>query len=379
MLVILGTGLAGYSLLRELRKKGCDRLVMMICADDGSAYSKPMLSTGFTKGKQADELVTADAFAMAEQFNAEIRTFTCVDRIDPGAREIHIGEERVPYEDLVLALGAEVRRPPLTGDAVEEVLSVNDLLDYRRLRERMKPGDRIAILGAGLIGCEFANDFCEGGFPVELIAPSETVLPLLVPGEVAMAVEAGLRSLGVSFSLGRFAREVRRKGETAYELVLDDGSTREAEVVISAIGLQPRTGLASAAGLAVNRGVVTDACCRTSDPHIYALGDCAEVSGENLLYVLPLMNCARALAATLSGQETPVSYPVMPVMIKTPVCPVVLVPPAGEGVWSFQKHSEQSVQAECRDGEGRLLGFALCGEAAQAKQALVKELQAARG
>ncbi len=374
MIVIIGTGLAGYSLLRELRKKGCERPIMLITSDDGAAYSKPMLSTAVAKAKLPDELVQADAIRMAEQFQAEIRTFTRVDRIDPQNRTLWIGDEAVVYEDLVLATGAEVRRVPIDGNAADRVLSVNDLMDYRRLRDGLPAGSRVAILGAGLIGCEFANDFVSGDYPVTVIAPSETVLPLLVPDSVAVAVKTGLSAQGVAFRLGRFARSVDQGENGALVLTLDDGETLEADVVISAIGLKPATGLALEAGLDVNLGIQTDEFCRTSAEHIYALGDCAEVNGQNLLYVLPLMNCARALAATLSGTETAIRYPLMPIQIKTPACPVVVVPPVSEGSWQVTADSELDITAECRDDSGKLVGFALAGAGVSNKQKLGKEM-----
>ena len=110
-------------------------------------------------------------------------------------------------------------------------------------------------------------------------------------------------------------------------VTLSDDSRVDAELVLSAIGLRPRTALAQAAGLAVNRGVVADRWLATSAPHVYAIGDCAEVEGHTLPYVLPLMQQGRALAATLAGTPTPVIYPAMPVTVKTPACPTVVCPP----------------------------------------------------
>jgi rubredoxin-NAD+ reductase len=146
MLIVIGTGLAGYSLVREFRKLDRSTPVLMISADDGAAYSKPMLSTGFTKRKTADELVTANAGKMAEQLDVEIRTFTRVTRVLPASRQICIGEEMLSYTRLVMAVGAGVRHLPLAGDGADQVVTVNDLLDYRRLRARLLPGQTVAIL-----------------------------------------------------------------------------------------------------------------------------------------------------------------------------------------------------------------------------------------
>jgi NADPH-dependent 2,4-dienoyl-CoA reductase/sulfur reductase-like enzyme len=115
--VIVGTGLAGYNLAKEWRKLDTQTPLLLITADDGRSYSKPMLSTGFGKNKDADGLAMAEAGAMAEQLNAEIRTHTCITGIDPGHKRLWIGEVSVPNRDLVLAWGAEPMRVPVQGDA----------------------------------------------------------------------------------------------------------------------------------------------------------------------------------------------------------------------------------------------------------------------
>lgn len=374
MLVIVGTGLAGYSLAREVRKLDPQRPILMLTADDGAAYSKPMLSTGFAKGKTAEGLVTANAGRMAEQLNLQIRTFTRVTAIDRAAGCVCIGEERIAYEQLVLALGAEPRPLALEGDAVARVQSVNDLMDYRRLRDGLVPGQHVLILGAGLIGCEFANDFLQGGLQVTLVAPSATALPLLVPEAIGEAVEQGLASAGAVFRPGRVARRVDACGEQL-RVTLDDGEAVLVDRVVSAVGLLPRVALAREAGLDTGQGIRVDAQCRSSDPAIYALGDCAEVAGRNLLYVQPLMICARSLARTLCGSPEPAVYPVMPVVVKTPACPVVVAPPFGAGAWEIEG-TLPHVKAICRDEAGHLVGFAVSGDCCAEKQALTQALQA---
>lgn len=163
-LVIIGTGLAGYNLAREWRKLDSETPLLMITADDGRSYSKPMLSTGFSKNKDADGLAMAEPGAMAEQLNARILTHTRVTGIDPGHQRIWIGEEEVRYRDLVLAWGAEPIRVPVEGDAQDALYPINDLEDYARFRQAAAGKRRVLLLGAGLIGCEFANDLSSGGY-----------------------------------------------------------------------------------------------------------------------------------------------------------------------------------------------------------------------
>jgi len=162
-------------------------------------------------------------------------------------------------------------------------------------------------------------------------------------------------------------------------VTLSDGSTLETDLVLSAIGLKPRTQLASSAGVAVARGIQVNRELVTSVPHVHAIGDCAEVAGQLLPYVLPLMAQARALAATLAGKPTPVSYPAMPVVVKTPAWPTVICPPApdAQGQWQLNA-SDEAVEARfvgtATDGSEQLLGFALQGKAVSQRQALASQV-----
>ncbi|GBL58829.1 NAD(P)/FAD-dependent oxidoreductase [Pseudomonas citronellolis] len=375
-LVIIGTGLAGYNLAREWRKLDAQTPLLLITADDGRSYSKPMLSTGFSKDKDADGLAMAEPGAMAEQLKARILTHTRVTGIDPGHKRIWIGEEQVEYRDLVLAWGAETIRVPVQGDALDAIFPINDLEDYARFRAAAAGKRRVLLLGAGLIGCEFANDLSAGGYQIDVVAPCEQVMPGLLHPAAAAAVQAGLEGLGVRFHLGPVLNRLERAGESL-EAHLSDGQVIPCDLVVSAVGLRPRIDLATESGLEVNRGVVVNRELRTSHANIYALGDCAEVDGLNLLYVMPLMSCARALAQTLAGKPTAVSYGPMPVTVKTPVCPLVVSPPprGSDGQWLVEG-SGADLKVLCRDTAGRLLGYALTGAAVSEKLSLNKELPA---
>ncbi|ABP78144.1 NAD(P)/FAD-dependent oxidoreductase [Stutzerimonas stutzeri] len=372
--VIIGTGLAGYNLAREFRKLDPQTPLLLITADDGRSYSKPLLSTGFAANKDADSLGMATAGAMAEQLNAEIRTHTRVTRLDPTHRRVWIGNEPVPYRDLVLAWGAQTIRVPVEGDAADAVYPINDLHDYGRFRAAAAGKRRVLILGAGLIGCEFANDLLQGGHEVDLVAPSEQVMPGLLPRQAAEAVKRGLEGIGARFHLGATLERLQRSTD-GLQATLSDGSQRACDLVVSAVGLRPRTELAAEAGLEVKRGIVVDRLLKTSAEHVYALGDCAEVEGLSLLYVMPLMAGARALAKTLFGNPTFVSYGPMPVTVKTPACPVVVSMPAvgSAGSWSVEARGND-VKALYLGTCGELLGYALTGAAVQERLALNKQL-----
>ena len=159
--------------------------------------------------------------------------------------------------------------------------------------------------------------------------------------------------------------------------MLDNGEVIEADVVLSAIGLRPRTQLAQAAGIPVGRGIQADRLLQTGTANVCAIGDCVEIEGLNLPYVQPLMAQARALAATLTGTPTAVAYPAMPVMVKTPAHPVAVLPPriGALGGWKVEC-SSAGVCALHTDAAGRLQGFVLTGSETGRRNALVRELAA---
>jgi rubredoxin-NAD+ reductase len=373
--VIVGTGLAGYTTARELRKLDSETPLEVITADEGHFYSKPMISNALGRNQQPLDLPTGDAAKMAADLDARVRTRARVDAIDKDARQLYLDGETLDYSRLVLALGADPIRLELAGDA-DAPLSINDLDDYARFRDAIAGRSRIVVLGAGLIGCEFANDLVSAGYEVEVVELFDYALGRLVPREAGEALSDALAERGVTFHFGAACERVDRDGETV-RVGLADGRTLKADVVLSAVGLRPRTALAEAAGLDIDRGIVVDRWLRTSDPSIYALGDCKQVDHLVLPFIMPIMHAARALAKTLSGEPTEVRYPAMPVVVKTPAHPAVVSPPAAgsAGTWQVERDA-QGVRALFLGTSGETLGFVLTGKRIVEKAALTKELPA---
>ncbi|NIE73356.1 rubredoxin reductase [Pantoea sp. Ap-967] len=377
--VILGSGLAGYTVARELRKLDPDVAMVIVTRDGGEFYSKPALSNALQSGRLPEQLVTHSAAQMAEQLRAQVITTRRVERIDIANQCVHIEGQVQGYSALVLALGADPRRPTLEGDATGAIITVNDLDDYRHFRQQIGQASRIAILGGGLIGCEFANDLRHAGHAVSIVDRANWPLSRLLPAPAGEAMAKALQSIGVGLALGATPVAVRQHGQ-ALQVCMDDGQVLEVDYVLSAIGLAPRVELARAAGLAVAGGIVTDAWLQTSAKGVYALGDCAQVHDRVLPYVLPIMHQARALARTLAGQPTAVAYPAMPVTIKTSVLPTIVASPVEEhGAWSTELlgHCEQGiakVRALYHGPRQQLQGFVLMGAATAEKAELVKGL-----
>lgn len=373
-LIIIGTGLAGYNLVKEFRKYDSERKIIMVTTDDGHYYSKPMLSCGLTKDKTADELLLNTRESMAVQLNVEIKIFTEVKSVNTEEKSISLNESTLNYSQLVFALGAEAFKAEMKGDGFDGVHSVNNLLDYSKFRLAIKGKSKIVIIGSGLIGCEFANDLSNSGYQIDIIDPSSRPLKSLLPAAASTAVKSSLETLGVKFHLNVFASAIYKKSHL-YEVELSNGLLLEAEVILSAVGLRPRVQLAKATGLAVNEGIQVDSFLQTSARDVYSLGDCAEVEGHSMLYILPLMKCAKALAQTLSGEPTSVKYTPMPITIKTPACPVVISPIKSNeiGEWRVEAIGK-SVTARFIDRAGNLAGFALTGDAISQRMTFQKEL-----
>lgn len=367
-LVIIGAGLAGYTLAREFRKRAPEQAMIVICADSGCQYSKPLLSTAMARGQQADELATAMAADMADRLNIVVRNNTRVDAIDAAAHELHIGKERLGYGKLVLATGAEPQVPQLEGNATSQALSVNNLQDYRYLQQRLAQhtaGTRphLVIAGGGLIGCELANDCVQAGVDVDLVVAGEQLLSAALPAEITRCLQERLEQAGVVCHMKRRVQGLHQHPQGLL-VGLDNRQHLPAQCLLTATGLKPETRLAQSAALTLGqRGITVDRYLQTSDPDIYALGDCAEVDGHSLMYVKPLMACARALAQTLAGEPVMVDYDPMPVTVKTPVMPLCMALPAASasGQWLIDENP-QGFRAEYRDTEGRLLGYALTDE-----------------
>ena len=373
-IVIIGSGLAGYTLIREIRKLDKAVPITLITREPGYFYSKPMLSTALASKKEASQLITTASEGMASQLGIDILAQTDVSAIDTAAQKLQTSAGPISYGKLVLALGADQIRIPLEGNAVSEVLTVNDLEDYEKFRKVIVGKKKVAILGAGLIGCEFANDLALGGFEIDVIDLAPQVLGRLLPEPAAKALQDKLSEAGVRWHFSTTVQTINRNGD-ALEMKLANGHSISCDVALSAVGLKPRLDLANAAGIKTGVGIQVNRHLETSSSNIYSLGDCAEVDGLVLPYVMPIMQAARALAPTLLGQVTALNYPAMPVMVKTPALPTVVSPPAkgADGQWKAAV-IEGGIEARFETPDGKLLGFALMGTATSQRATLTKEL-----
>jgi len=375
-IVIIGSGLAGYTVIREIRKLNKEIPITLITKEPGYFYSKPMLSTALASKKDAAQLVSTQADGMATQLELTILSEAEVNAIDSAKQVIGTSKGEITYGKLVLALGADQIRLPLQGDAANEVLTVNDLEDYAKFRNAIAGKKKVAILGAGLIGCEFANDLVLGGYEVDVIDLAPQALGRLIPELAANDLQSKLSAAGVRWHFNTTVQSIDRANDQL-NITLANGTVLASDVVLSAVGLKPRLDLARASGIATGVGIQVNRELETNLPHVYALGDCAEVEGLVLPYVMPIMQAARALAVTLTGQRTALTYPAMPVMVKTPALATIVSPPAKGAIGEWKTNPvEGGLEARFEAADGKLLGFVLMGTATAQRGTLTKELPA---
>ena len=371
--VIVGSGYAGLQLARQFRRHAPATPLVIVCADDGADYPKPQLSHAVSKRQSAADLIRKSAKEVALELKALLLTGQQVNAIDPERQVIQLAERELPYRDLVLALGAEAWVPPVSGDAVDAIITLNSLQHYQQYQEQLVNSQRILIVGSGLIGSELANDFLLAGKQITLCDPTDRLLYSLTPDFVSERLHSVLAQAGCKFAFNTTLASLDRQSDGLLA-TFSDGTSIVVDSVVCAAGLRPRIALAQVAGLNVNRGIVVDKQLATSASHIYALGDCAEIDGQLLPYLQPITLSAQALAKTLAGEQTLVQWPVMPVNVKTSSYPVQL---AGEVrsddlIWQLDEDDNGLTGQAFR--HDALVGFVTSGQHITRSMALIKQL-----
>ena len=431
--IIIGSGMAGYTLARELRKLTTSLPIVMVCQDSGDSYAKPTLSNAYAQNKLADSIANASAAKMAETLNLTLLNFHQVTDINTDEQFIVVrslvneaSQTTLAYRDLVLATGAHSRLLPNLAVNHQTIFAVNHLDEYKSFQQRLNTLKsqksapvKVAIIGAGLIGCEFANDLIgqntdnqTADITVAVFDKAARPLAQQLPSQASIMLQDALTQSGVTFYLGTDITSITTNVNTNIDtsdnatvtISFDrdkQSQTFEADIVLIAIGLVANTDLAASANIAiassqhinptithlprtVQQGIKVDAYLATSAKHIYAIGDCANVMGSYMPYVMPLMNQAKALAKTLADPNmapTKVAYPAMPVAIKTPSLPLVVLPVSGQYsddqlYWQTTPTTDGMVMtAHPKDDSNHILGFVLAGkEAAKQRLTLTKQV-----
>ncbi|MEZ6877462.1 NADH:flavorubredoxin reductase NorW [Enterobacter sp. KBR-315C3_2022] len=373
-IVIIGSGFAARQLVKNIRKQDASVPLTVIAADSMDEYNKPDLSHVMSQNLRAEDLTRQTAGEFAEQFNLRLFPYTRITDIDAAARVVKAKDRTWQYDRLVLATGATAFVPPVEGR--ELMITLNSQQEYQASETVLRDARRVMIVGGGLIGTELAMDFCRAGKSVTLVDHAASILSALMPAEVSSRLQHRLTDMGVHLLL-KSQLQGLVKTEGGIRATLDRSRSVEVDVVVAATGLRPETALAHRAGAETHRGVKVDSCLQTTQPDIYALGDCAEINGQVLPFLQPIQLSAMYLAKNLLGGSAPLKLPAMLVKVKTPELPLHLAGETQRQDLSWQIAVEpQGMVARGVDESGQLRAFVVSEERMKEAFALLKLLPA---
>jgi len=304
--VIVGGGQAGLEAAAVLRTQGYEGTVTLICEERHAPYQRPPLSKEFLTGKQEIDRVFLRTLAYFEKQSIDLILGQSVTEINAGAKLVHLaGGGTVPYAHLILAVGARNRMLPAPG--AENVLYLRSLDEAVTLKQRIAEARHgVAVIGGGFIGLEVAAAARTAGKTVTVIEAAPRLMARAVSPVLSNFFLELHQSQGAEVLLNAVAVEVRPDA-----VVLENGRSVAADLVVAGIGVIPNVELAPAAGLEVNDGIMVDEFMRTTDPAIFAIGDCADhpnvfAGGRaRLESVQNAVDQARCVARVIMGHPEP--------------------------------------------------------------------------
>ncbi len=274
-IVAIGAGQAGASLVARLRGAGFDGRITLIGDEGVPPYQRPPLSKAYLMGEMAQERLFLRPEAFYAEHAIELRLGTPVSGIDRAARRVALGSEVLDYDHLILCTGgAPNRLPAALGGTLQGVFVIRSLADVDALAPEVVAGRQVVILGGGYIGLEAAAVAAKLGLRVHVIEAAPRILSRVAAPETADAIRALHHAHGVTIHEETAVARIEGAGRVT-GVALQDGRHLAADLVILGIGVRPRVGLAEAAGLTLDNGIAVDAMGRSSDPRIWAAGDCA--------------------------------------------------------------------------------------------------------
>lgn len=303
--VVVGNGMAGARFAAELRARDPHRELVVLGAEQGEPYNRILLSELLAGKVGPDDITLAEPSGPIDR-----RDGVTVTAVDPDARVVETSAgSRIRYETLVLATGSRPFVPPIAGltrpggTLVDGAVLFRNLEDCREILRLAEAGTRAVVLGGGLLGLEAARGLATRGLQVDVLHARRHLMERQLDPDAGRVLERTLRGLGVHVRVNAVTDEVRVDADGRLrEVVLDDGSVLPADLLVVSCGTRPDTGLAEQAGLDIGHGVVVDDRMRTSDPSIYAIGDCAEHRGTVYGLVAPAWEQSRVAAAAVCGE-----------------------------------------------------------------------------
>ncbi|MGC5022100.1 FAD-dependent oxidoreductase [Micromonospora sp. DT47] len=364
--VIVGYGMAGSRLAAELHARDGDRKVTVLGAEPHRAYNRIMLATLLAGKIDEPDVELAEVAGQG----VDVRTGVGVTAIDRAARTVRTDDgDRIGYDHLILATGSRALVPPLAGlDAArppDRVVPFRTLTDCRRIRAAADGARTALVLGGGLLGLEAARGLAARGLDVTVVHPTGHLMERQLDPAAGTMLAGTLADLGVRTELAVPATGVAA-GPDGVRLHLADGRALAADLLVLSCGVRPDTTLAAAAGLAVDRGVVVDDRLRTDDPHISAIGDCAQHDGTLTGLVAPAWAQARVVARLLTGEDPAARYRPRRVVTRLKAAGIDLAamgdPDGGPGEELTFADPARGTYARLRIHDERLTGAILLGD-----------------
>lgn len=327
--VIIGGGTAAWTVAERVRELQPDRPITMVAACSADRYDKPRLSVAFAQGVKPAQLPKEAAADAARRLGLRLLPHTIAVGVNAKTRRLRTTRGTLTFGELVFAHGSQARR--CVGLPDELTWRVNDLGSYARLRAALECAStplrpaRVLMVGAGLVGCELANDLALAGHPVVLMDAADRPLPMAKPQQ-SQALLAAWSALPLEFLGDVSVHSAQRSPDGQITLTLADGRLLSGEVLISAVGLSTPSRLAQQAGLRCDEGIAVDpTTLDTGVPNLHALGDCVSIEGRPQRYIEPIRRQAHIIAARICGVEVP-SYVAAPpsVRVKTTSLPLTL-------------------------------------------------------
>lgn len=378
--VIVGAGLAGWHVIDAIRAKDKDIPITLITADNGDRYHKPMLTMAISQNKSATDLVRATGADAAAAANVNLHANTQVSDVNAASQQLHLisalrsdpvytNYATISYDKLVLAMGAH----PIFPKSLPEdlVWHVNHIERFGQLQEQLATGSQsVAIVGAGMVGTEIAEDLLKAGHEVTLIDLNDAPLAQMLPPKATARIAQAVKSQGINFLGGCQVSSITRNNEgklqVSYEPIASatDSSDKQPEPlivdhVIASTGLLVDDKLPAAAGVEFDRrtGIVVDATTlRTNASNIYAIGDCMSINGVACRYVAPLRAQAATIADDILGHDHE-GYDHKPPMIRLKnkaISVMVTGVPQAAGNWQVKTESEDELIMELLDDNNKV-------------------------
>ncbi|AYJ50912.1 NAD(P)/FAD-dependent oxidoreductase [Rhodococcus sp. P1Y] len=310
-IVIVGAGLAGLRTAQELRKLGYDGNLVLVGDEPHLPYDRPPLSKEVIRGERED--TTLEPREYFDEQRIELRLGVAATALDPAEKCVELADgSRLKYDDLVIATGLTPKRlsslPDLGG---VHVLRSRD--DADAVRQDARASSHAVVIGAGFIGCELAAGFRHLGVDVTVVEPQQTPLASVLGTEVGALIGRLHVAEGVDLRTGVGVDTLRGVDRVSH-VVLSDGSEIAADLVVVGIGSTPSAGWLAESGIEIGDGITADSTGRTSDPHVWAVGDVAGWSGagKRVEHWSNVGDQVRVMAPALLGVEPGASRPVVP-------------------------------------------------------------------